>query len=138
MEIDMRQVLDYSSLLIIVRILLLFFIYRTVFFRTLAFLLKDNVLYLRMHLLHYMRLVQALLFLNYQKITELEKSNRSLRVKNCSSSSFMFGNMVFTSWRQSFWVLISASTRIIILIFDRHCLINSLGPHSHCISIAQI
>lgn len=99
MEIDMRQVLDYSSLLIIVRILLLFFIYRTVFFRTLAFLLKDNVLYLRMHLLHYMRLVQALLFLNYQKITELEKSNRSLRVKNCSSSSFMFGNMVFTSWR---------------------------------------
>lgn len=99
MEIDMRQVLGYSSLLIIVRILRLFFIYRTVFFRTLVFLLKDNVLYLRMHLLHYMRLVQALLFLNYQRITELEKSNRSLRVKNCSPSSFMLGNMVFTSWR---------------------------------------
>ena len=138
MEIGMLQALDYSFLLIRVQILPLFFLCQRVFFHNLGFLLMDNVPYRRMHLLHYMLQALVLLFLNYHKITELEKSNRGLRVKNCGSSSSMFGNMIFSSWRQSFWILISASSWIIILIFDRHCLINSLGPHSHCVSITQI
>lgn len=99
MEIDMPLAQGYNFLLILVRILPLFFLYQTAFFHSLGFLLADNVLYRRMHSLHYMSLVLGLLFLNYQKITELEKSNRGLRVKNCSSSSLMFSNMVFSSWR---------------------------------------
>jgi hypothetical protein len=51
--------------------------------------------------------------------TKFKEARRSLRIKKSGSCAFVFRHAISSDWRESLWILVSASPRVVILHFDR-------------------